>query len=53
MGIVAVIAPILCYILQQNSERWFGGYKFSYELLLVNALITFIGLVLLIKREKK
>lgn len=53
VGIVAVIAPILCYILQQNSERWFGGYKFSYELLLVNALITFIGLVLLIKREKE
>ena len=53
VGIVAVVAPILCYILQHNSERWFGGYKFSYELLLVNALITFIGLVLLIKREKR
>ena len=53
VGIVAVVAPILCYILQQNSERWFGGYKFSYELLIVNALITFIGLVLLIKRDNR
>lgn len=53
VGIVAVIAPAICYILQHNSERWFGGYKFSYELLLVNALITFIGLVLLIKRDTK
>lgn len=53
VGIVAVVAPILCFILQQNSERWFGGYKFSYELLLVNALITFIGLLMLIKRENR
>lgn len=53
VGIVAVVAPILCFILQQNSERWFGGYKFSYELLLVNALITFIGLLMLVKRENR
>ena len=53
VGIVAVVAPMLCFVLQQNSERWFGGYKFSYELLIVNALITFIGLVLLIKRDKR
>ena len=53
VGIVAVVAPVLCFILQQNSERWFGGYKFSYELLIVNALITFIGLMLLIKRDKQ
>ena len=50
--LVAVIAPVLCYILQSNSERWFGGYKFSYELLIFNALFTFIGLCLLIKPKK-
>lgn len=48
---VAVIAPILCFILQTNSVRWFGGYKFSYELLLFNALFTFLGLCLLIRRK--
>ena len=53
VGIVAIVAPILCFVLQQNSERWFNGYKFSYELLIVNALITFIGLVLLIKPKKR
>ena len=50
--LVAIVAPILCFILQSNSERWFGGYKFSYELLLVNALITILGLCLLIRRKK-
>lgn len=53
VGLVAIVSPILCFILQQNSERWFGGYKFSYELLIVNALITFVGLLLLIKRTKR
>lgn len=49
---VAILSPILCYILDINSQRWFGGYKFSYELLILNALFTFIGLCLLIKKNK-
>lgn len=50
IGFVAVLSPILCFILQQNSERWMGGYKFSYELLIVNALITFLGMCMMIKK---
>lgn len=46
--LVAVLSPVLCYVLQRNSERWFGGYSFSYELLIFNALFTFVGLCLLI-----
>jgi hypothetical protein len=49
--VVALIAPAVCLVLQLNSERWFGGYKFSYELLLVNAALTFLGLCLLIRRD--
>lgn len=49
--VVAIVSPILCYILQRNSEAWFGGYQFSYELLIFNALFTFIGLCLLIKKN--
>jgi Na+/proline symporter len=49
--IVAILAPAICLILQLNSERWFGGYKFSYELLLLNASLTFLGLCLLIERK--
>ncbi|MBP3270433.1 MAG: sodium:solute symporter [Bacteroidales bacterium] len=50
--LVAVVAPVVCFILQSNSEHWFGGYKFSYELILINALLTVIGLCLLIKSKK-
>ena len=51
--IVAVAAPVMSFILQANSERWFGGYQFSYELLLVNAGLTVLGLCLLIVREEE
>ena len=50
--LVAILAPVLCFILQSNSERWFGGYKFSYELLLLNALFVALGLCLLIRRDR-
>lgn len=42
--LVAIISPLFCFILQKNSEAWFNGYIFSYELLLINALFTFVGL---------
>jgi Na+/proline symporter len=45
--IICMIAPLLCYLLSENSVSWFNGYKFGYELLLVNGLLTFIGLNLI------
>ncbi|MDL2299410.1 sodium:solute symporter [Bacteroides sp. OttesenSCG-928-E20] len=50
---VALLAPVLCFILQKNSKAWFGGYEFSYELLLFNAAFTMIGLSLLIVNRKE
>lgn len=47
---VAVASPLLCYILQSNSEEWFGGYQISFELIIINALITALGLCLLARR---
>lgn len=49
--VVCVLSPIICYILQSNSEAWFNGYQISFELLIINALVTVIGLCLLIKRK--
>lgn len=51
--LVAISAPILCFIVDQNSKSWFNGYAFSYELLILNAIFTIIGLSLLIKKNKK
>lgn len=41
---IAIASPIICYILSANSEAWFAGYKFGFELLILNGLLTFAGL---------
>ncbi len=39
--LIAIVAPSITYLLQVYSARWFGGYVFSFELLLINGCITF------------
>ncbi|QOR77074.1 MAG: sodium:solute symporter [Thermoflavifilum sp.] len=41
---VCVAAPLLCLLLDQYSIQWLWGYRFGFELLIVNGLITFAGL---------
>ena len=48
--LVAIAAPLLCLVLDLHSVEWFGGYHFSYELLLMNAGFTILGLMILKKR---
>ena len=42
--LIALLSPILCYILSENSEFLFSGYKFGFELLLINGVLTYFGL---------
>ncbi|MCR5445118.1 MAG: sodium:solute symporter [Bacteroidales bacterium] len=39
--LIAVLSPVVCYILKLNSFQWFG-YHFGFEILLLNGLITFL-----------
>jgi SSS family transporter len=48
--LVCIAAPLLSVLLDVNSTAWFNGYKFGFEILLVNAAITCFGLFLLKKR---
>ncbi|HET6243399.1 MAG: sodium:solute symporter [Bacteroidetes bacterium] len=51
---IAIISPILCFLLSMYSERLFNGYQFGFELLILNGLFTFIGLFAIkIKPETK
>ena len=47
--LVCILSPIICYVLNDHSVQWFNGYKFGFELLILNGIITFIGLLLLRK----
>ena len=48
---VVIASPVICYFLSSYSTALFGGYKFGFELLLVNGIITFAGLILLRKKR--
>jgi Na+/proline symporter len=43
---IAVASPIITFLLNRYSEQLLWGYKFGYELLILNGLITFIGLLI-------
>jgi len=43
---IAIISPLSCFFLSKYSVELFNGYKFGFELLLLNGLLTFIGLLL-------
>jgi Na+/proline symporter len=45
-----LVSPVICYIISENSEKWFNGYKFGFELLILNGIITFVGLYLIKNR---
>ncbi len=47
---VAIASPIICFLLKIYSTQLFGGYQLGFELLLLNGIITFLGLVLIRKR---
>lgn len=51
--LIAVTSPMLSYIIATNSETWLGGYTFSYEILVVNAALTIIGLFIFSKPNNR
>lgn len=50
--VVAVLSPMLCYVLSINSQAWFKGYRFGFELLILNGLLTFAGLWILKNKSR-
>lgn len=50
--IVAIISPVICY-LASLAATTFTSYRFGYELLLLNGLLTFLGLLLLSCRRSR
>lgn len=51
--IVSLLSPLISYIIASHSKLWFGGYEFSYEILILNAAIAFTGLYLASYRHRE
>lgn len=49
--VVAVLSPVICFVLSEYSVVLFNGYKFGFELLILNGMITFMGLWILSGRQ--
>jgi Na+/proline symporter len=50
--VIAVIAPIISYFIGHYSAQLFNGYQIGFELLIINGLLTFLGLFLISKKLK-
>lgn len=48
---ICVLSPLICFFIDKYSARLFAGYVFAEELIIVNGLITFIGLLLVSQKK--
>ncbi len=46
---ICLLSPAICFLISSYSVELFGDYTFDNELIIVNGLITFIGLLLISK----
>ena len=48
---ICILAPLACFFIDKYSSKLLGGYVFAEELIIVNGLLTFIGLLLVSKKK--
>ena len=48
---ICFLSPLATFLISKNSTVLFGNYVFDNELIIVNGLITFIGLLIISKRK--
>ena len=51
--VIAILSPLACFFLSKYSVELFNGYKFGFELLLLNGLLTFTGLYLFSRKPDR
>ena len=51
--VIAILSPAICWLLSRYSVQLFNGYKFGFELLLLNGFLTYMGLWIFSRREDK
>lgn len=47
---IAILSPILSYIISVNSLKWLG-FEFGFFILILNGLLTFLGLILIRRKQ--
>ena len=49
--IVAILAPLICFFIDKYQSSLFGGFEIGLELLIINGLLTFMGLLMISRRS--
>lgn len=49
--VIAIVSPLVCFFLSRYSQVLFNGYKFGFELLLLNGFLTYMGLLAFSRKE--
>ncbi|HXS54553.1 MAG TPA: sodium:solute symporter [Hanamia sp.] len=49
--VICILAPLVCFFIDKYSTVLLGGYVFAEELIIVNGLLTFVGLLLVSKKK--
>jgi SSS family transporter len=49
--LVGITSPVICFFISTYSEQLFNGYTFGFELLILNGLISILGLWLISKNK--
>jgi len=49
--LIAIAAPLICLAIDYNQKNLFGGFEIGLELIIINGLLTFLGLMLISKRQ--
>lgn len=48
--LVCLLSPLVCYLISKHAVDWLGGFQIGIELLLINGLLTFLGLLIISKK---
>lgn len=50
--VICLVAPLLCFVVEKYSRAWFGGYQVGFEVLVLNGLLTALGLAMISRRAQ-
>lgn len=49
--VICLLSPFISYLISKFAADYLGGYQIGIELLLINGLITFLGLLMISKKS--
>lgn len=49
--LICILSPVVIFVIDKNAAAWFNGYLFGNELIILNGLLTFLGLALISRKK--